>query len=153
MAISRKTKILLVILAVLIVAAVALFIHVSRDPLAEFKAADVVQVGAAERKYIEHVLGLIGKNDMRHLYKEMINMDAAVFFDLFAQGLFNEQDFCPARIVGATKKRIARDQNNIDIHVKSEKRGKVYCFSLLGIKDGFKIRNILESEDKRFNKK
>ena len=153
MGMTRKTKILLVILAVLIVAAAVLFIHVSRDPLAEFKAADVVQAGAAEQKYIEHVLALIEKNDMRGVYQEMINMDAAVFFDLFAQGLFKEPDFCPAKIVGATKKRISRDQNNIDIHVKSEKRKKVYCFSLLGIKDSFKIRNILESEDKRFKNK
>ena len=150
---TQKTKILLVFLAILIVAATALFIHVSRDPLAKFKAADVVQIGAAEQKYMERVFGLIEKNDMRGLYQEVINMDAAVFYDLYAQGLFKEPDFCPAKVVGATRKRISRDRNNIDIHVKSEKRKKVYCFSLLGIKDGFKIRNILESEDKRFKNK
>ena len=90
---------------------------------------------------------------MRGVYREMINMDGAVFADLFIQGLFKEPDFCPAKVIGATKKRIARDQNNIDIHVKSEKHNKVYCFSLLDIKDGFKIRNILESEDKHFKNK
>ena len=88
MAVSRKTKILLAILAVLIVAAVALFIHVSRDPLEKFKVSDTVQVGAAEQKYIEHVLDLIGKNDMRHLFKEMINMDAAVF-SIFSPKVFS----------------------------------------------------------------
>ena len=150
---TKKTQILLVFLAILIVAATALFIHVSRDPLAKFNADDVVQVGAAEQKYISHVLGLIEKNDMRGVYGEMVNIEPAIFYDLFIQGLFKEQDFCPAKIVGATKKRIARDRNNIDIHVKSEKRNKVYCFSLLGIKDGFKIRNILESEDKHFKNK
>ena len=153
MAMTRQTKYLLAVLAILMAAAAALFIHASRDPLAKFKAADVVQIGAAEQKYISHVLGLIEKNDMRGVYREMINMDGAVFSDLFMQGLFKEQDFCPAKVVGATKKRISRDRNNIDIHVKSEKRKKVYCFSLLGIKDGFKIRNILESEDKHFKNK
>ena len=153
MAMTRKTKILLAVLVLLAVAATALFIHVTRDPLAEFKAADVVQTGPAEQKYMDHVLVLIEKNDMRGLYKEVINMDAAVFSDLFMQGLFKEQDFCPAKVVGATRKRISRNQNNIDIHVKSEKPKKVYCFSLLGIKDSLKIRNILESEDKRFKNK
>ena len=61
MGMTRKTRILLAVLAVLTVAATALFIHVSRDPLAEFKAADVVQIGAMEQKYIEHVLALIEK--------------------------------------------------------------------------------------------
>lgn len=149
---TKRFKIQLGILAVVLAAAAALFVHATRDPLAKFTADDEIEVGAAEQKYISHILGLIEKNNMAGMYREMANMRRATFVGRFAKGLFKEPDFCPAIVVGAARKRITRE-NNVDIYVKSERRNKVYCFSLLGIKNGFRIGNILETDDKRFKNK
>ena len=61
---TKRVKIQLAVLSVLLVIVAALLIQTSRDPLAKFKVSDEVAVGTAEKNYIAHVLGLIEKNNM-----------------------------------------------------------------------------------------
>ena len=134
---------MLAVLAVLALAAIAVFFYANRDPLADLKRYDLVKDGTAkEEAFIKKVLDLIEKNDMDDLYRNF-DFNAQKFYDLFAKGFFQEEPkFCPAHFLGVTKLRNTGEQKRVSAHVKSDSRKKVYTFHLIQLGDEYKVQNI-----------
>ena len=153
-AVSKKTKIMLSVLALLIVGAIALFIHTSHDPLADLKKYDVVKDGTAqEEAFIKKVLDLIEKDDMDNLYRNF-DYNAQRFYDVFATGFFKEEPkFTPAHFLGVTKLRNTGTQKRVSAHVKSDSRKKVYTFHLIRLGDEYKVQNITFCKVREFRNK
>ena len=128
---------------VLTALAAFLFVRGKGDPLADgkrFAECEITDKDAA-RKTAEKALDAIARNDMKTLFSLMERKDRMIFDSEYAEGMFAQNDFAPAKIVGMTGlKRQERNFAAVDVH--SAKRGKNYRFLLAPVKGGCVIVSI-----------
>ena len=130
---------------ILIALAAFLLLRKSGDPLAEGKCFTKVELNdeAAARQTVEKALAAIGTNDMKTLFSLMERKDKMIFDSSYAEGIFAQRDFTPAKIVGITGlKQQERVFAAVDVH--SEQRGRDYRFMLARNKGSYAIVSIAE---------
>lgn len=123
--------------------AVFLLVRGKDDPLAvgkRFSEYELTDKDVA-RKTTEKALAAIRRNDMKTLFSLMERKDRMVFDSEYAEGMFAQNDFIPAKIVGMTGlKRQERKFAAVDVY--SDKRGKKYRFLLAPVKGDYAIVSI-----------
>ena len=141
-------KLVKIILFLLLFAIAACWlIFRSNDPLAESKKAERSAVSDPEAEQrIAEALDAIGKNDMKKLSGMMQNGDPMYFDDMYANGIFAKNDFCPANLRAVYE--VSRSEKTWwQAEVFSEPRGKTYVFTLEKDKKGvLRISSVEEAK-------
>jgi len=113
------------------------------DPLADGKRFAEYELADkdAVRRTTEKALSAIARHDMKTLFSLMERKDRMIFDSEYAEGLFAQNDFAPAKIVGISGlKRQERTFAAVDVH--SDRRDRDYRFLLVPIKGSYAIVSI-----------
>ena len=137
------TYLKITVAVVLTALAVFLIVRDKSDPLAGGKLFTECELtdGETVRKRVEKALAAIARNDMKTLFSLMERKDRMIFDSEYAEGMFSQNDFTPAKIVGMTGlKRQERSFAAVDVYC--DRRGRNYRFLLAPVKESYAIVSI-----------
>jgi len=145
MARQNRKRLMALLATALLLAAVAYRLFHPKDPLADLKRMEMVELSDEARQTVEEALQHIANDQPDQLFAMLLVRDAQLFQVNFLQDVLDKElgAFTPATVVGAPRRLAVSSRVNLLVRLHSEPRDEDYYLSLVHSQGAYRIAELV----------
>ena len=145
MAKLNRKRLMALLVTALVLSTVAFRLFHPKDPLADLKRMEPVELSGEARQTVEQALKHIADGEMDQLFAMLLVRDAQLFQVNFLQDVLNKEQgaFTPAIVVGSPRRLVVSSHDNLLVRLHSEPRNEDYYLSLVYNQGAYRIAEMV----------
>ncbi len=145
MAKLNRKRLMALLATALVLSTVAFRLFHPKDPLADLKRMEPVELSGEARQTVEQALKHIADGEMDQLFAMLLVRDAQLFQVNFLQDVLNKEQgaFTPATVVGSPRRLVVSSHDNLLVRLHSEPRNEDYYLSLVDNQGAYRIAEMV----------
>ena len=145
MAKLNRKRLTALLATVLVLGPVAYRLFHPKDPLADLKRMEPVELSSEARQTVEQALQHIADGEMDQLFAMLLVRDVQLFQVNFLQDVLDKElgAFTPATVVGTPRRLVVSSHDNLLVRLHSEPRNEDYYLSLVHNQGSYRIAELV----------